>query len=184
METGACEDRPQLISRGWHEAGHLSRAMRRKVLVFHFPDWSAPHICPVEFAARPPDHFPYDFQYQTPKYRPLACPFRGAPLGSRICSRPWETWRGPNTRPAHGAPLGGTPPPASLARASTCENANGPDAGRKDGPGGPVASAGRHDRPCDHAMGAGYAATLSRLFRTRGGASLLALPRGVTEAEP
>ncbi len=26
--------------------------MRRKVLVFHFADWSAPHIGPVEFAAR------------------------------------------------------------------------------------------------------------------------------------
>ncbi len=29
-----------------------------------------------------------------------------------------------------------------------------------------------------------YAAALSRLLRTRGGASLLARPRGVTEAEP
>ncbi len=89
LETGACEDRPQLISRDWHEAGHLSRTMRRKVLVFHFPDWSAPHISPVEIAARLPDHFPYDFHYQTPQCRPLACPLRGAPLSSRIC-RPWD----------------------------------------------------------------------------------------------
>ena len=34
------------------------------------------------------------------------------------------------------------------------------------------------------ATNAGYAAALSRLLRTRGGASLLARPRGVTEAEP
>ncbi len=87
---------------------------------------------------------------------------------------PMGKMAGPQYTPYGNRGPGGNPP---LARAPTRENANGPDAGRKDGPGGPVASAGRHDLPCDRAMGAGYAAALScLLLRTSSDASLLTLP--------
>ncbi len=81
-------------------------------------------------------------------------------------------------------PWGDPPPPwperakcfAERPRGPARERADDPATGQKGGPSDPAGSAERHDRPCDRGTKAGYAAALSRLLRTRGGTSLLALP--------